>query len=785
MAKPADVSRARRPRVDRQFVEARLRDVSVTRGGRPVLERVSWTIRPGERWVLAGANGAGKTQLLKLIAGAVWPTPGRDARQYLWKGEVWHTPQEVQEEIGYLGPERQDKYERYGWNHTAEEVVATGLYRTDIPLDAPTAADRKRVAAMLRRLRIDPLGLRRFLTLSYGERRLTLLARALVSGPKLLLLDELLNGLDEANRERALRWLQSTARSRLPWVLSTHRAEDVPSSATHALVLEHGRVAYRGPLRAAPLGRWLGGKSRPAPPRVSSSSRAGSVPGRLLVRMTEASVHLEGHVALHGVSLTIRSGECWVVHGHNGSGKTTLVRTLYGDHGVAVGGRIERAGIRPGVALQRFKRRVGLVAPHLQADHPQHLTVSEVVQSGRYASIGLNDPPTSADRAAARRAITQFGLTELGQRTLRELSYGQLRRVLFARAWVRRPALLLLDEPFSGLDGPTQHELRDRLGPLVAGGAVERTVDFLHRRGLLYQGVLEPPKGKTPEDWEAREQTLFRATDFGDDVDRPVRKSDGSNTYFLNDAAYHADKISRGFGRMIDVWGADHGGYVKRMQAAVSALSGDRPATLEIVLCQIVRVMKDGKPMRMSKRAGTYVELRDLIDQVGADVVRFLMLMRKSDAQMEFDLDAAVAETRENPVFYVQYAHARCRSVLRMAAGMAELGDVDQASLAGTDLSGLTAPEEIALIRKLAEFPRLIEAAATAREPHRLGFFLYDLAGVFHALWNKGRDDATLRFIRTDAMPETRARLALVAATAVVIRSGLAVMGVVPVEEMR
>ncbi len=480
MAKPTDASPADRPRADRQFIEARLREVSLTRAARRVLDGVSWTIRPGERWVLAGANGAGKTQLLKLVAGAVWPTSGRDTRQYLWKGKVWPTAQEVQGQIGYLGPERQDKYERYRWNHTAEEVVATGLYRTDIPLDVPDGADRRRVAAMMRRLRLDPLARRRFLTLSYGERRMTLLARALVCRPKLLLLDELLNGLDEANRQRALRWLQSTARSRLPWVLSTHRAEDVPSSATHALVLEHGRVAYRGPVRAGLLARWLGGEGRPTRSRVSSSIRTGSAAGRLLIRMSDACVHLDEHVALRGVSLTIRAGECWVVHGHNGSGKTTLLRTLYGDHGVAACGRIERAGIRPGVPLQRFKRRVGLVAPHLQADHPQRLTVGEVVQSGRYASIGLSDPPTSADRAAARRALAQFGLTGLARRTLRELSYGQLRKVLFARAWVRRPALLLLDEPFSGLDGPTRRELCERIGPLLADGTA--VVISVHRR---------------------------------------------------------------------------------------------------------------------------------------------------------------------------------------------------------------------------------------------------------------------------------------------------------------
>jgi molybdate transport system ATP-binding protein len=480
------------------YVEVRLEAVRLDRGGRRVLEDVSWVIRPGEKWVLAGPNGAGKTQLLKLVAGSVWPTPTSRAmrqyvRQYRWKGQLWHAPYEIQDEIGYVGPERQDKYARYGWNHTVEQVVATGVHRTDVPLHRPSDAHRNRVAAILRRLRIEALAKRRFLRLSYGERRLTLLARALASRPRLLLLDELLNGLDEANHERALRWLEGTARSALPWVLSTHRVEDVPSSATHALVLEHGRVVYRGSIRRAPLARLLEGRSASASRRFASAPRraqGGAVvrrrprvrrsSDRVLVRLTDACVYLEEHVALKDVSLTIRAGDCWVVHGHNGSGKTTLLRTLYGDHGVAVGGRIERAGIEPGVPLQGFKQRVGLVAPHLQADHPQDLTASAVVQSGRYASIGLNDAPTAADRVAARRALSAFGLTPLGSRTLRELSYGQLRRVLFARAWVRQPALLLLDEPFAGVDGPTRRDLSERLEAMIAGGAA--VVMTTHRR---------------------------------------------------------------------------------------------------------------------------------------------------------------------------------------------------------------------------------------------------------------------------------------------------------------
>jgi arginyl-tRNA synthetase len=320
---------------------------------------------------------------------------------------------------------------------------------------------------------------------------------------------------------------------------------------------------------------------------------------------------------------------------------------------------------------------------------------------------------------------------------------------------------------------------------LVANGAADAVIDRLALQGMIYEGVLEPPKGKTPDDWEPRPQTLFRATQFGDDVDRPLRKSDGSNTYFANDIAYHADKIDRGFDVLIDVLGADHGGYVKRMDAAVKALSPNGGTKFEAVLCQMVRVVRGGEPVRMSKRAGSYVTLRDLLDEVGKDAVRFTMLTRKADAQMEFDLDQALAQTRDNPVFYVQYAHARCRSVLRAAAEMFPPADMADAALAEAALDSLAASEELALIRRLAAWPRSVQAAALAREPHRIAFFLYDLAADFHMLWNRGKDAATLRFLQPDRPAETLARLALVAATAVVIRSGLAVMGVQPVEEMR
>jgi len=318
---------------------------------------------------------------------------------------------------------------------------------------------------------------------------------------------------------------------------------------------------------------------------------------------------------------------------------------------------------------------------------------------------------------------------------------------------------------------------------LVNADKVDEVLSTLEGRGLIYTGVLEPPKGKKPEDWEPRPQQLFKATEFGDDVDRPLKKSDGSWTYFASDIANHLDKYQRGFKQQIDVWGADHGGYVKRMKAAVKAVTGGE-AELDVKLCQIVRIMDKGEPVRMSKRAGNFVTLRGLVDEVGKDVVRFFLLTRKNDAQLDFDLTAVMEQSRDNPVFYVHYAHARCHSVLKMARDAFPDADLSDAAVAGADLSRLTEEGELALMRQLAEWPRVVEAAALAHEPHRLAYYLYDLAASFHALWTKGREDTLLRFVVPGDESLTMARMALVGAVRTVIASGLDVFGVEPRSEL-
>jgi molybdate transport system ATP-binding protein len=477
---------AQRPRRRARFISVDLQNVCLALGGKPVLRGIDWRIRPGQRWVLMGPNGAGKTQLLKLLSGDVWPSPASSpSRQYHYRGEIFADPYGIKQGIAYLGAERQDRYEHYQWNHRVEAIVGTGLHRTDIPLDPLTAHDRLHIARLLHRLQIGALAHRGFLTLSYGERRLVLLARALAWAPKLLLLDELFNGLDSRNRERVQRCLCALSRSQLPWVLTSHRVEDIPAAATHLCRLEAGRITVQARLGArARRALHTAAAARAAATRAESAaparardvaqgpdiSGAATCTGDVLVALRHASVWREGVAALRDVTLQIHRGECWVVHGANGSGKSSFIQLLHGDLSAASGGSIARAGIDSGVSLDLFKRRVGLVTPELQALQPRYLRVEEVVASGLHASIGLNAPPNTAQRARARRALRRVGAITQARRAIRELSYGQLRRVLFARALVHEPAMLLLDEPHAGVDARTRTGLRSLVQQALDSG---------------------------------------------------------------------------------------------------------------------------------------------------------------------------------------------------------------------------------------------------------------------------------------------------------------------------
>ena len=320
----------------------------------------------------------------------------------------------------------------------------------------------------------------------------------------------------------------------------------------------------------------------------------------------------------------------------------------------------------------------------------------------------------------------------------------------------------------------------------VDGGEdqVRAAIEDLRRRDIVYVGRLAPPKGQPSEDWEDREQTLFRSTEFGDDVDRPLIKSDGGYTYFASDIAYHKSKIDRGFRTLIDVWGADHGGYVKRMQAAVAALSGGK-ASLDVKLCQLVRLMRAGEPVKMSKRSGEFVTLREVVDEVGADPARFIMLMRKNDAPLDFDLAKVIEQSQDNPVFYVQYAHARARSVLRQAHAAFPAIDLAPKALQDADFGLLSDEGERGLMRMLAQYPRMVLQAAEAHEPHRIAFYAHDLATLFHSHWNRGKDSPHLRFVNEGNASLTNARIGLVTAAAFVLASALTILGVSAPEEMR
>ena len=363
---------------------------------------------------------------------------------------------------------------------------------------------------------------------------------------------------------------------------------------------------------------------------------------------------------------------------------------------------------------------------------------------------------------------------------LKDLSRPEM--LLIVRKVSLEMMMALIREDLALLD--IHHDVFTSEAAIASGGKVEEALASLEAKGLIYQGVLEAPKGKEIEDWEPRPQTLFKASEFGDDVDRALKKADGSWTYFAPDVALHYDKYKRGFLRMVDIFGADHGGYVKRIRAAVTALT-DGKGDVEVKLCQMVKFLRNGEPAKMSKRAGTFVTARQVVEEVGRDVTRFMMLTRKNDAPLDFDFQKVMEQSKDNPVFYVQYAHARCKSVLRHAAADHPALATAARQADAETLAALTAPAELALLRRMAFWPRLVESAAAAYEPHRVAFYLQEVAADFHALWNQGQENAELRFILPHAPESTVARLALVSACATVLASAMEVMGVEPVEELR
>jgi molybdate transport system ATP-binding protein len=448
-----------------------LHAVSVRRGDKWALRDVSWRLEPGERWALIGDNGAGKTQLLKLLSGAVWPTPGLrrerrggGERSYMVEG----LPIELidaKRRIAYLGAEQQDKYVRYGWNLRVRDLVATGLHRTDLLLMPVTPRQARRVAAGLRICGLQRLAAREFFSLSYGQRRLALLARALVQDPDWLLLDELYNGLDAGYRRRIDAVLDAAARRGQSWVVTAHRAVDVPRKTRRMLELVQGRVRAIQSIRAADLAclvRRAAESARDQARPRRSAAREGEGAAPVLIRLSRVDLYVEYRPVLRDLDWTLREGEHWAVYGANGAGKSSFLKLLYGDLSPAVGGTIERAGFPRGTPIAEWKRRVGYVSPELQSDYAVDVTLLDLVASGRYASIGLVDEATAEDRRIAARWLGFFGLSTAAQRRPRELSYGQLRRALIARAMAADARILLLDEPLTGLD-PTQRAIMKRL----------------------------------------------------------------------------------------------------------------------------------------------------------------------------------------------------------------------------------------------------------------------------------------------------------------------------------
>jgi molybdate transport system ATP-binding protein len=442
-----------------------LNSVSVRRGGRWVLRDITWRLHPGERWALLGDNGAGKTQLLKLLSGEVWPTPGPAGSSRTFQvGRRALDLIDAQGRMAYIGGERQDKYARYRWNLSVRDVVATGLHRTDLLLSPVSRLEAKRVGATLRACGLTALATREFSSLSYGEKRLALLARALVQDPDWLLLDEFYNGLDADYRQRIDAVLRIARERGQSWVVTAHRAMDVPRGTRSLIQLSGGKVRALKRLARADFERLKAMAAeypRERPPRLARESASLRL-GPVLLRLRAVDLYVEYRLVLKNLNWQLRRGEHWSVYGANGAGKTSFLKLIYGDLSPALGGRIERVGFPAGSPMSDWKRQIGYVSPELQSIYAVDESLLRLVASGRHSSIGLVDPPTAADLRLARRWLKFFKLSSMARHRPRELSYGQLRRALIARAMAANPRILLLDEPLTGLD-PQQRGIMKRL----------------------------------------------------------------------------------------------------------------------------------------------------------------------------------------------------------------------------------------------------------------------------------------------------------------------------------